>query len=1022
MGETACHKQSDGNGNNGTDENVGGAPCPPGQRPVSECPDRGTDRSGGDTTASTDDACVYCDDDCPPCDSEGKGECCSQIASGFASVTGALHEIRSVLSDKLGSGKKSVDDTFDELLEKLREKFETGSKTCDECKTMLRNGLGGTLEYAVVCAGACIDQAAAECSMGSPESWGKPCEGCGEPCCKCVGGICEPEPCPEEDKPRKWIAWCSPATGSVAVTREGGSPPGTGFYQVGMAESESAAAAIAAENCEKQSDVRPPVDRPESRQPINVPNALCDFDKFISGEGSERITRTNAVTNMAAGWAESYGKILALGMDGINVGSAVGIAEGFIRAATGAPPIWQTELLPIAIASLGCSDSVFTQGLNMLSSIEGIGKLSGVDLTPWTDQIKYVVNARCRQQFMTPDQALAAYLANAIDYRKLDGHWAINNVCNESLNSVLEAARAKPVPIQLAMMRRRKMIDAGGYAAGMRRLGYLESGTAEDLFKLTEQVPTLTDITRLMVRDADDESLVSKFGLDTQFEQKYGGQLREWSEFQGIPEKFAKYYWRAHWSIPAPGQLFTFYQRLRDNPQFGGREKVLDDIKAALIQQDILPYWHEHFLAVSFRPISRVDIRRMFNIGSLTEDEVTAAYRQLGSSDENADKLTKFAVSLRRSAAAGDYAVKLWHKFAIDRTEAKRRMVANGLPDDVANQALSDSQPAFASSPTASAFVRGDLTRQQFTDRLETVGVESVAAAKIADQLALKITNHSAIKGVLAGVIEPSDAKQRMLEFGMSEQIIDNLLSETEETINYAFAAACQKGIKRRYLMGEFGQQEAINKLLSNGATTTRATRLAESWDCEKSSAGKAVPTARLCDWLGSGVISSIDFAARLVRLGHTEIDAARIRDDCLASVSLKRQAQATKEAKEQATLEEREQNALRKAAAAAQREGAQTARLSQQAKDKKRNRETQLMSAASKASKKCDCELGVVVQAVRDGHSMLQREYGFNVDESLATLIKAAEAWDGGDIATYADTIIILALGLTTPAESTPA
>jgi hypothetical protein len=1002
----------------GTDTDVGGAPitCPPGMVLCG----KGTPAADTASPEQTHYDGSTCSTDCGPNEpstpSKSKDNCCQEIQSGLNTVTDALNEINATLQKKLGKSKTDIDDIFDELLEKLREKFETGEKSCDECKQMLRNGLGGTIEYAVQCAGACIDKAACECSMGNPDCWGEPCEGCGEPCCKCDKGICKPEPCPEEKPDKKWVAWCSPVTGSIAVTKEGASPPGAGFFQVGMAASEQAAATIAAENCQKQEQPGGPITPPISDvPPITGPQGGCDFDSFLQNAPTF-YTGNKAATNAAAGIAQAFNGIGRIGIDGINLNNAGEIGRGVIRAVNGNPGYWFERLMPVATAAIGCEDSGFMGALNLLTAIQSISTQAGCDLSPWTDQIKYVANARCRQQFMGPDQALAAFLANDINYDKLDKHWAIANYCPESVRSVVEASKAKPVPLQLAMMRRRRLIDAGGYAAGMRRLGYLESGTAEHLFQLTEQVPTLTDITRLMVRDADDESLVSKFGLDTQFEQKYGGQLREWSEFQGIPEKFARYYWRAHWSIPAPGQLFTFYQRLRDNPKFGGRDKVLEDIKAALVQQDILPYWHEHFLEVSFRPISRVDIRRMFNIGALTKDEVTAAYRQLGSSDENADKLTKFAVTLRDDAAAGSKPVKLWLKFAISRTEAKSRMVANGLPDSVADQALSDSQLAFASSPYGAAFVRGAITRQQLHSKLVAHGVDDAAAGKIGELLALKVSKHPALAGYALGVLDETDAQTQLLEFGIDPAVASTMLANVTQDIDHAFAAQCQRGIKRRYLLGEFDKQAAINHLLGTGLTNSRAVLVADNWDCEKSNIGKAVPTNRLCEWLDKGVISSLEFAQRLENIGHTPVDAARIRDDCLAGISVKRQKQAQKEAADQVALERREQAALKRQQAEVQRNAAAAERSYQKGLDTKRNRENQLLSAASKVSKKADQELPEVVQAVRDGYSRILRDFGFTPDESLALLIKSAEAWEGGDIAGYGDTITIMALGLLEP------
>lgn len=1014
IAQAKCHKQqSQGGGGGGSTGGtaVGGAPCPPGTH-------SGTGGSGGDSTANTYDA-VNSGSDCvpdkaPPDGSGSQSDCCDRISQGFASVASALGEINSTLSSKLSKGKDAVELTFDEIVQKLRDKFETGVKSCDQCKEMIRQGLGGTIEYAVQCAGSCLDKAKCECSMGDESCWGQPCDGCGEACCVCNNGICEPTDCPEQPKPKQFIGWCSPITGSIAVTAADAGPPGAGFYQVAIGTDEQAVAIEAAANCKKQEQGTTVTGVNPSGQPINVPAALCNFDEFISGGGVQRLRSNSATADMSAGISQATAAISSLGFEGLNLTIPGNFIVGLGRAITGQPGYWATELLPKALAAIGCADADVQTALQMVAALETIGKQAGVDLSPWMDQVKYVANARCRQQFMTPDQALAAYLANVIDYRKLDGHWAIANVCNESLESTLQASRAKPVPLQLAIMRRRKLIDSGGYAAGMRQLGYLESGVAEQLFQITEQVPTLSDIIRFMVRDTDDQALVAKFDLDAKFTDKYQKQLKDWSEAQGIPEIIARYAWRAHWGIPAPGQLFTFYQRLRDNPKYGGRDKLLQDVKDALVQQDILPFWHEHFLDTSFRPISRVDIRRMFNIGALTQDEVTNAYRQLGSSDENADRLTKFAVRVRNAAALGHRGVKLWLKFAISRAEAKQRMVADGFPDDVADEALSDSENAFASSVPAAAFLRGAINRTQFTDRLETVGVTQQSAASIADQLSLKVTSHPAVKGLASGALDEATAKAAMIDFGMDEQVIDNLITAVSQETDYAFLAACQRGIKRRYLMGEFDRQGAETELTNRGTSAARAVKLVNAWDCEKSAVGKSVPTSRLCQWLADGVISSLEFADRLEKIGHTALDAARIRDDCLASISVKRQKQADKDAKDQVSLERREQAALRRQNAIIIRTGNQQIRAANKAAATLRGRQKQFLSAAVKISKKCNCDLFDSQENARNQASRVQREYGLTIDESLQLIIKAADAWTGGDIATYQDSVTTLALGLT--------
>lgn len=942
---------------------------------------------------------------------------CSCLGGPLQYIGAMLYQIARILEARLKSPCDSIDGCIDKILDKLKQRLEGPARSCEECKAMAAGGLAGTLEYAVQCAGACLEETAAVCSLGSPETWGKPCDTCGEPCCVCVAGVCTPTPCGEEEPPeeefRPYIAWCDPLTGLVAVSGPKVDPPGGHYTRVGFSETEEAAVALAQANCQRAAELIP---SPSSVQPINAHAPLCNFASFQDGSALASLSINALNSSFAAGAVQANQAITKFGFDGITVGSVLDIAKGTARALWGGPTKIVEEVVPILAGSLGCSNSAWAEGIMLLANIGTVERATGGVFTDFTAQIKYAMNVACRMKWLTPDQALAAYLGDAIDYSKLDTQWAMGGLCNDALNWTLKAARAKPVPLQLAFMRRRRLIDVTGYNVGMRELGYLDNTVKDQLFKLTEQVPPMSDIIRFMVRDAGDESPagpVHRFNLDALFDVKYGQLLRDWGEFQGIPEDVARYNWRAHWTIPAPSQLFTFYHRLRHNAAFGN---VLEDVKQAMIQQDILPFWHQHFLETSFRPLGRVDIRRAFNIGALQQDEIFEAYVQLGYSDAVSNKLTAFSIRLRDDSAVGHKAIKLWLKFALTRSEASARMVSGGLPGDVVSRALDDASFQFASTPLAAAFVRGELNRDEFTNRLQNVGVDQNIADKVADSLGFKISKSPALDDFVVGTIDESAAVTEMVAQGIPQQIADNLLRQASRHLDRTFLIACQRGIKRKYLMGELTADESRNELLTRGTSQQRANQLVEWWGCEKSSAGKAVATNKLCEWLERGAIDAGDFLQRLRRIGYEEIDAARILEDCLSGINARQAARARKAAMDEAARIKAEQAALTRANALIARALAQQTRAVEAANRLRAARNKQLYSASGKVQNKCNCDLDQAVQTVKNNHSRIQREYGFSVDESLQLLILAAEAWDGGELDTYAESVNALAAGATKP------
>lgn len=940
----------------------------------------------------------------------GEEKVCDCLGNSLKVIAEATSSIAVTLKERLGNKCDFVDECIDKIIEKIKYRLEGPLYSCEECRRMVENGTAGTLEFAIRCAGNALTDCkkSLDCSMSNPDSWGKPCTGCGkEPCC-CDKGVCKPCPTDPPEKIEYW-GWCQDGTGIVAVTRKGATAPGPNFRAVAFAETEAAALEQAEQVCGRYvpNDGEP---QPIQISPLSIES--CSLAGYANGQIAGQIASNRAGIDIVAGTVQTDAALGRFGFDGLNVNNIGEVLVGMARLHFGGPAYHAKFSFEHVGKALGCQNSSFMNGLYLLNALDLIGKNTGADYSEWTQSIRYAMNHACRQRQLTPEMGMAAYLANSINRQQLDTIWGIHGICPDALNAYEIAARSKPIPLQLASMRRRQLISQSEYNVRMRQLGYVEQQVSDNLFKLTEQLPGLSDITRMMVRDAADDGLAQQFGLDAEFSKKYTGKLREYAEFQGIPHEVAKLNWRAHWTIPSPGQLFHFYHRLRNNPKFGGAGKLLGDVKTALIQQDILPFWHDHYLETSFLPMTRVDVRRAFNIGSITEQDVRQSYVDLGYSDTNADRLTKFTVKLRDASVLGHKAIKLWIKFAIDRNEAFQRMTGDGLPANIVNKALDDTEVAFQSSEYAAAYVRGDISKQDFINALAPHGVTNQGATKIADRLSYRITSHKALKSYIVGTIDNQQARTDMLGDGLPTAVVNKLLAEADTAVEATFVVNCQRGVKRRYMLGEFDKQQAHAELVKRGTVAARATKLVDWWDCERSSGNKAVAAAKLCEWLARGAINGPEFTRRLEKIGYSAADAALMLDDCLIGVSLKRQAQAKKESKEQQAEQSRIEAAQRRQQADAQRLANQAAAASKKAAQARANREKQLYSAAAKVYAKCKCELEAAVGAVLAVKQVLMQQYGMGVDEALQTTIKAAETYKGESLAEYAELAKALAEG----------
>lgn len=196
--------------------------------------------------------------------------------------------------------------------------------------------------------------------------------------------------------------------------------------------------------------------------------------------------------------------------------------------------------------------------------------------------------------------------------------------------------------------------------------------------ELAYQIPPVADIITMAVREAFTPSIAARFG-------QYEGlpsEFVEWVGKKGLSKEWAERYWAAHWSLPSPQQGFEMLHR-----------NIIDKDTLMLLLRalDIMPFWRDKLIEMAFRPLSRVDVRRMFRVGVLDEDGVLLAYRNLGYSDTNAKLMTEFTIkSTRESLAKFTPAnvITAYAKFYISEGEARSLLRDIGIKETEINHII----------------------------------------------------------------------------------------------------------------------------------------------------------------------------------------------------------------------------------------------------------------------------------------------------------------------------------------------
>lgn len=149
------------------------------------------------------------------------------------------------------------------------------------------------------------------------------------------------------------------------------------------------------------------------------------------------------------------------------------------------------------------------------------------------------------------------------------------------------------------------------------------------LKNVSQFYPSAPDLIHFAVRDVYDPTIVQQYGQ----KQDIPTQFLTEAQKAGIEKEQAENYWAAHWILPSITQGFEMMHR-----------NVISrtELSRLLKSLDIMPFWRDKLTEISYNPLTRVDVRRMYKLGVLDESEVKKSYLNIGYNENDAEKMTAF--------------------------------------------------------------------------------------------------------------------------------------------------------------------------------------------------------------------------------------------------------------------------------------------------------------------------------------------------------------------------------------------
>lgn len=294
---------------------------------------------------------------------------------------------------------------------------------------------------------------------------------------------------------------------------------------------------------------------------------------------------------------------------------------------------------------------------------------------------------------------------------------------------LVEAAQSAPPVEQVLELVNRGELDEGEARAALRRAG-LEERYLEPVLALREVLPSPADLVRFAVREVYTPAVASRFGLAQDFPPEFAAQAAR----LGLSEETARQYWAAHWDLPSPEQGFRMLHRGIIGPA---------DLDLLLRALDVMPFWRPKLRELTFNVPGRIDIRRMFRAGVLTEADVLKRYGDLGYAPADAAILTQFAVTEKMQAErdlSKAEIVSMYQERSLSRAEAEGHLATLGydagelaLVLGLADVRRNRSFRTAATGVVRSRYVARELSDAEAAARLDRLGLPAEERDQLMD-------------------------------------------------------------------------------------------------------------------------------------------------------------------------------------------------------------------------------------------------------------------------------------------------
>jgi len=320
------------------------------------------------------------------------------------------------------------------------------------------------------------------------------------------------------------------------------------------------------------------------------------------------------------------------------------------------------------LKSIWTGDGEWTAILGGAAAGSATGGLISSTIGPYLKLLEHEQLRKAQSARFDPATVMAMFFRDWDSSVKFNGDLLDQGWTPSRIEAMQEISYNVLTPELLAVYRHRFGMTELQYLSLCRKAGW-DKETAHKIWELSFYYPSAQDLITWTAKEVFEPDSVEKYGLDNEFERL---DLEAFAK-AGISTEQVRNYWIAHWQHPSLVEVIEMLRR---------GQMTEAEVWEWFRLVEIPPFWRQKLINIMWAVPTRVDVRRFWDMRTITEERLREIYTHLGYHGKDLDD---YILWTKVYTALPDLLARYKNGW-INSETVYQEIVALGVPEDRARE------------------------------------------------------------------------------------------------------------------------------------------------------------------------------------------------------------------------------------------------------------------------------------------------------------------------------------------------